>query len=131
MGITLLYSTSLHPKTDGKTKRKNQILEDMLCAIPIEWQGLLADHLNLLEFSYNNSYHVTFQMVAFKAFGPDLLLQMTEHVKLIRDTMKVAQDRQKSYADLMHCPEAFEVGDRVLLRMLPMREVVFFVLVEI
>lgn len=30
---------------------------------------------------------------------PDLLLQMIEQVKFIRDRIKAAQDRQKSYAD--------------------------------
>ena len=33
--------------------------------------------------------------------GPDLLFLMTEKVKLIRYRLKVAQDRQKSYADLI------------------------------
>ena len=51
---------------------------------------------------------------------------MTEQVELIRDIMKVAQDRQKSYADLKHRPKEFEVGDRVLLRVLPIPEVVRF-----
>ena len=58
--------------------------------------------------------------------GPDLLLQMIEQVKLIRDIMKAAQDRQNSYVDLKCCPEDFEVGNRVLLRVSSMRGVVRF-----
>ena len=40
--------------------------------------------------------------------------------------MKAAQDRQTSNADLKRRLEGFEVGDRVLLRVLPIPEVVRF-----
>ena len=58
--------------------------------------------------------------------GPDLLFRMTEKVKLIRDCLKVAQDRKKSYSDLKRRSEEFTVGKRVLLRVSPMRRVVRF-----
>ena len=32
-------------------------------------------------------------------FGPDLIKESEEKVKLIRDSLKVAQSRQKSYVD--------------------------------
>ena len=32
-------------------------------------------------------------------FGPDLIKESEEKVKVIRDRLKVAQSRQKSYAD--------------------------------
>ena len=47
-------------------------------------------------------------------------------VRLVRDHLKAAQDRQKSYADLKRRPEEFIVGERVLLRVSPMRGVVRF-----
>ena len=34
-----------------------------------------------------------------KLFGPDLIRDSEEKVKLIRDRLKIAQSRQKSYAD--------------------------------
>ena len=40
-----------HPQTDGQTERTNQILEDMLRAISMEWPGSWDDHLDLVEFS--------------------------------------------------------------------------------
>ncbi|XP_057518505.1 uncharacterized protein LOC130799432 [Amaranthus tricolor] len=40
--------------------------------------------------------------------------------------MKAAQDRQKSYADLRRRPNEFEVGDKVLLCVSLMKEVVRF-----
>ena len=71
MDTTLLYSTSFHPQTDGQKERTNQILEDMLRAVAIEWQGSWDEHLNLVEFSYNksynNSYQATIQMTPFEA----------------------------------------------------------------
>ena len=67
MGTTLLYSTSFHLQTYGKTERTNQVLEDMLRAIAMEWQGSWHEHLDLVEFSYNNSYQATIQMAPFEA----------------------------------------------------------------
>ena len=58
--------------------------------------------------------------------GPKLLFQMTEKVKLIRDRLKEAHDRQKSYADLKRRTEEFIVGEHVLLRVSPMRGVIRF-----
>ncbi|GJX04840.1 hypothetical protein Tco_0190756 [Tanacetum coccineum] len=40
--------------------------------------------------------------------------------------MKVARDRQKSYADLKRKPMEFQVGDKVMLKVLPWKGVVPF-----
>ncbi|XP_057548077.1 uncharacterized protein LOC130826512 [Amaranthus tricolor] len=103
IGNTLLYSTSSHPQTDGQTERINQILEDMLRAIAMECPVYWDDFTEAV------------------TLGPELLFQMTAKVKLIRDRLKAAQDRQKSYADLKRRPEEFTVGERVLLRVSPVR----------
>ena len=66
MGTTLLHSTSFQPQTNGQTERTNQILEDMLRAIAMEWQGSWDEHMDLVEFSYNNSYQATIQMAYLK-----------------------------------------------------------------
>ena len=44
-------------------------------------------------------------------FGPDLIKESEEKVKLIRDRLKVAQSRQKSYADTKHKELVYEIGD--------------------
>ena len=44
-------------------------------------------------------------------------------MKLIRDRLKVAQSRQKSYADSKRKETVYEVGDRVYLRVSPLRGV--------
>ena len=56
-------------------------------------------------------------------FGPDLIKESKQKVKLIRDRLKVAQSRQKSYADSKRKDTEYEVGDRVYLRVSPLRGV--------
>ena len=47
-------------------------------------------------------------------------------MKLIRNRPKVAQSRQKSYADSKRKETVYEVGDRVYLRVSPLRGVKHF-----
>ena len=44
-----------------------------------------------------------------------MIKESEQKVKLIRDRLKVAQSRQKSYADSKHKETVYEVGDRVYL----------------
>ncbi|GJR88883.1 putative reverse transcriptase domain-containing protein [Tanacetum coccineum] len=58
--------------------------------------------------------------------GPELVLETTDKVVLIKEKLKAVRDRQKSYADKRRKPLEFEVGDRVLLRVSPWKGVVRF-----
>ena len=60
-------TTAFHPQTDGKAERTIQTLEDMLRACVIDFKGSWEDHLPLIEFSYNNSYHSSIGMAPFEA----------------------------------------------------------------
>ena len=51
-----------------------------------------------------------------KLFGPDLIRDSEEKVKLSRDRLKIAQSRQKSYADSKRKEVTYEAGDRAYLR---------------
>ena len=146
IGTMLLYSTSFHPQRDGQTEITNKIFEDMLRAISMHWQGSWVDHLDLVEFLITivtmqkfkwfllkhcmgvAAVVRSFGMISLKLLLWDqiLLPQVTKQVKLIRDKIKVAQDHQKSYIDLKRCPVEYKVGDRVLLRVLPVHGVVRF-----
>ena len=53
-------------------------------------------------------------------FGPDLIKESGHKVKLIRDRLKVAQSRQKSYANSKRKETVYEVGDRVYLCVSPL-----------
>ena len=61
-----------------------------------------------------------------KVFGPDLVVEAEEKVKVIQTNLKVAQSRQKSYADKRRDPLQFKVGDFVYLRVSPTRGVQHF-----
>ena len=53
-------------------------------------------------------------------FGLDVLQDAELQVRVIRDNLRVAQSRQKSYADTRRRELAFEVGDYVYLKVSPM-----------
>ena len=49
-----------------------------------------------------------------------------DKIKVIRDRLKIAQDRQKSYVNNCHRDLEFEVGDMVFLRISPWKGVLRF-----
>ncbi|GJV06108.1 putative reverse transcriptase domain-containing protein [Tanacetum coccineum] len=103
-------------------------------------------HLPLVEFSYNNSYHSSVRCAPFEALygrkcrslimwaevgegqliGPELVQETTEKILQIKDRLKAARDRQKSYVDKRRKPLEFSVGDYVLLKVSPWKGVVRF-----
>jgi hypothetical protein len=146
-GTRLDMSTAYHPQTDGQSERTIQTLEDMLRACVIDFGGNWDSHLPLVEFSYNNSYHTSIQCAPFEALygrkcrspvawasvgdsqliGPEIVEETTAKVIQIKERLKAAQDRQKSYADVRRKPLEFSVGDKVLLKVSPWKGVVRFV----
>ncbi|KAL0537606.1 hypothetical protein IC582_026589 [Cucumis melo] len=146
MGTRLDFSTAFHPQTDGQTERLNQVLEDMLWACALEFPGSWDSHLHLMEFAYNNSYQATIGMAPFEALygkccrspvcwgevgeqrlmGPELVQSTNEAIQKIRSRMHTAQSSQKSYADVRRKDLEFEVGDKVFLKVAPMRGVLRF-----
>ena len=52
-----------------------------------------------------------------------MIKESEEKVKLIRDRLKIAQSRQKSYADSKRKEVTYEIGDRAYLRVSPLRGV--------
>ncbi|KAL4563303.1 hypothetical protein LXL04_027343 [Taraxacum kok-saghyz] len=156
LGTRLDMSTAYHPQTDGQSERTIQTLEDMLRACVIDFGSSWDTHLPLIEFSYNNSYHTTIKAAPFEALygrkcrspvcwaevgdtqlartqvsdhtltGPEIIRETTEKIVQIRERMKTARDRQKSYADERRKPLEFQVGDLVLLKVSPWKGMVRF-----
>jgi hypothetical protein len=54
-------------------------------------------------------------------FGPELIQEVEEQVRIIWENLRVAQTRQKSYADNRRRPLEFEEGDLVYLKVSPLR----------
>ncbi|GJQ89946.1 putative reverse transcriptase domain-containing protein [Tanacetum coccineum] len=146
LGTRLDLSTAYHPETDGQSERTIQTLEDMLRACAIDFGGNWDTHLPLVEFSYNNSYHSSVKCAPFEALygrkcrtpiawaevgeskliGPEIVQETTDKIVQIKERLKAARDRQKSYADNRRKPLEFSVGDKVLLKVSPRKGVVRF-----
>ena len=97
------------------------------------------NHLLLIEFSYNNSYHSSIGMALFEALygrrcsslvgwfevgessilDPEIIYEALEKVRVIRGRLATAYNRQKSYADNRQWPLEFDVGDQVYLEISP------------
>nr|GFA50105.1 putative reverse transcriptase domain-containing protein [Tanacetum cinerariifolium] len=127
-------------------KRTIQTLEDMLRACAIDFEKGWVNHLQLVEFSYNNSYHASIKAAPFEALygrkcrspvcwtevgeaqilGIELIQETTEKIVQIKQRMQAARDRQKSYADLKRMPMEFQVRDKVMLKVSPWKGVVRF-----
>lgn len=58
-----------------------------------------------------------------KVLGPDLVQEAIDKVQLTRRRLLTAQRRQKSYADKRRRDLVFVVGDKVFLRVSPMKGV--------
>ncbi|GJS28180.1 putative reverse transcriptase domain-containing protein [Tanacetum coccineum] len=91
----------------------------MLRACVIDFGNSWDRHLPLVEFSYNNSYHVSIKAAPYEALyerkcrspvcwsevgdsqltGPELIRDTTEKIVQIKNHLLTARSRQKSYAD--------------------------------
>ena len=58
--------------------------------------------------------------------GPDLIIDTSEKVSLIRQRLLTTQSRQKSYTDVRRRPLEFEVEDHVFFKVMPKRGLVRF-----
>ena len=135
-GILLRFTTALYPVADGQTERTIQMLEDMLRACALDYAESWDHNLPLAEFAYNNSYHSSIEMATSEAlYGRrcrtpicldevgerrlskvELIDQTIDIVNKIRERLRAAQDRQKSYADVRRRPLAFDVREHVFLK---------------
>ncbi|GKC92917.1 putative reverse transcriptase domain-containing protein [Tanacetum coccineum] len=121
LGTQLDMSTVYHPQTDGQSERTIQTLEDMLRACVIEFGGSWDVHLPLAE-----SPILWAEIREGSLIEPELVQETTDKVVVIKERLKAARDRQKSYADNRRKPLEFEVGDRVLLKVSPWKGVIHF-----
>ncbi|GKA36568.1 putative reverse transcriptase domain-containing protein [Tanacetum coccineum] len=113
LGTNLDISTAYHPQTDGQSERTIQTLEDMLRACVIDFGSSLDRHLPLVEFSYNNSYHVSIKAAPYEALygrkcrspvcwsevgdsqltGPEMIRKTTEKIVQIKNRLLTTRSR--------------------------------------
>ncbi|GJT66746.1 reverse transcriptase domain-containing protein [Tanacetum coccineum] len=123
LGTRLDMSTAYHPQTDGQSERTIQTLEDILraCAVMLD--------VHWFEALYGRKCRSPIMWAEIREgqlIGPELVQETTEKISQIKDRLKVARDRQKSYADKRRKPLEFSVGDYVLLKVSPWKGVVRF-----
>nr|GFA88367.1 hypothetical protein [Tanacetum cinerariifolium] len=100
------------------------------CVLMQRGKGSWDVHLPLVEFLYNNSYHSSMRCAPFEdLFGrkcrslimsaefeegqlirPELVQKTNDKILQIKDRLKAARDRQKSYVDKRRKPLEFSVG---------------------
>ena len=122
------------------------MLEDMLRGCVLDFSRSWDRYIPLMEFSYNNSYQSSIGMAPYEALygrrcrtpmcwtelhehkiiGPDLVKDTKEKVQIIQQRLKVASDRQRSYANLKRKDIEYEVGDKVFLKVSPLKKILRF-----
>ncbi|GJT29758.1 putative reverse transcriptase domain-containing protein [Tanacetum coccineum] len=116
------------------------------CECVIDFGNSWDQHLPLVEFSYNNSYHASIKAAPFEALygrkcrspvcwsevgdsqltGPELVRETTERIVQIKNRLLTARSCQKSYADVRRKLMEFQVGDIVMLKVSPWKGVIRF-----
>jgi hypothetical protein len=144
MKVSLQYTTTYHPQTDGQSERVNQCLENYLrCMVILEPKKWLA-WLPLAEWWYNTNYHTSLKCTPFEALygykppmisevlvpGPDtvatdFLSQRQDMIKRLKENLIQAHERMKRFADNKRTERTFEVGDMVYLRLQPFKHNAF------
>ncbi|GJY12422.1 putative reverse transcriptase domain-containing protein [Tanacetum coccineum] len=115
LGTNLDMSTAYHPQTDGQSERTDSLsasikaapfeaLYGRKCRSPVCWAEVGQVQLT----------------------GPEIVQETTEKDIQIKQRMKAARDRQKSYVDLKRKPMEFQVGDMVMLKVSPWKGVIRF-----
>ena len=122
------------------------MLEDTLISCIIDYEGSWDKHIPLVELVYNNNFQSSIGMALYEALyerkcrtplcwielsekkiiSPDLIQEIEEKVKMIRERLKVATNRQKSFADMRRKDIRYEVGEKVFLKVSPWKKVMRF-----
>nr|GEZ18282.1 putative reverse transcriptase domain-containing protein [Tanacetum cinerariifolium] len=110
LGTKLNMSTAYHPETDGQSERTIQTLKDMLRACDMDFSGSWDTHLPLVKFSL-----IWTEIRESQLIGPEIVQETTEKIFQIKERLKTARSRQKSYADKRRKPLEFKVAYRLKL----------------
>ena len=116
----------------------------MLRAYVLDFKRSQVKYLPLVEFAYNNNYQASTGMAPYEALygrkcrtpicqdevseqklsSEELIKVTTKKIQVIRERLKTAQDRQKSYANTRLKDLEFKVDDMVYLKVAPWKRVI-------
>jgi hypothetical protein len=129
MNTKLNFSLAYHPQIVGQTERVNQVLKYMMRACALQYGRSWDKSLPYAEFFYNNSYQESLKMAPFEmlygrkcrtrifwnetgerqVFGPNIIQDTEKQVCIVRENLKIALSRKKSYVDRRRRDLSFEV----------------------
>ena len=146
MGSGLHFSTSFHPQTDGQTERVNALLELYLRHFVSANQRDWAKLMDVAQFSYNlqrsestqqspfeiviGQQPLTPQAIASSYTGSSpaayrLAKGWHEQLDITKEYLDKAAKKMKKWADKHRRPVEFQVGDSVMVKLLPQQFKVF------
>ena len=142
LGINRTATTAYHPQRNAMIERTNRTIEESLAKYVGEHHNTWSDYLPLVMMAYRSSIHsVTKYSPFYLLFGRpcalpiDCMYQtiqtktyptLSDHVgclkdelqtchELVRESMDVEQERQKTYYDRSTFGSQYEVGDLVMV----------------
>ncbi|GJT79461.1 putative reverse transcriptase domain-containing protein [Tanacetum coccineum] len=121
----------LHPQAGGQSERMIQTWEDIIRACVIDFDGSYQLSIRCAPFEAMNGrkcrLHVLWAEIGEGCLiGPELVQETTDKVVVIKENLQAARDHQKSYADSGRKMTEYEVGENVLLKVLPWKGVMCF-----
>jgi transposase InsO family protein len=140
LSVEVRLSSGGHPQTDGQTERVNRTLEQYLRHFTSANQDDWDEYLAPAEYAMNNAYHESIRTTPFMLnfgqhprtpftapfsklkewYGKVPAVQpwvgrMQDALKVAKDALERAQQRQKDYADKSRSEQSYAVGDEVML----------------
>jgi hypothetical protein len=136
-------SSAYHPQSDGQTEALNKCLEMYLRCLTFHNPNVWSKMLHLAQYWYNTSFHTSAAMTPFKAlYGKDpptltrsnvVLTDVDEHASQLiasrehiltqlQQNLHKAQQAMKFQADKKRMHMEFTVGDLVLVKLQPYRQ---------
>lgn len=141
-GTKLIFISAYHPQSDGQTEVVNRTIEVYLRCFTSDQPRKWMQWISWAEYCYNTSYHSSLKTTPFEVVyrrAPPRLLNYCsclarvevvdqelktrdQVVSTIRERLLQAQNIMKNNFDRSHREVLFEVGDLVLLKLKPYRQ---------
>nr|GEV56691.1 putative reverse transcriptase domain-containing protein [Tanacetum cinerariifolium] len=116
-----LYAKFSKSQNEAMKKKTSELRTYM------EWTKLLKYVLMELVVSRNEvGYHYLAKVRDVQLTGPKIIHETTEKIVQIRQRLQAARDRHRSYANSRRKTLEFQIGDHVMLKVLPRKGVIRF-----